>query len=86
VPAHTMAMLEPLGAARVSSVDGARFVVVGGAALDGKRFIYWNFVSSRKERIEQAASDWEQQRYAPVPGETERIPLPPKPPSWRRDS
>lgn len=81
---HTMAMLEPGSAATVSSAAGARFVVIGGAALDGRRFIYWNFVSSSRERIEQAASDWERQRYAPVPGETERIPLPPQPPSWRR--
>lgn len=79
---HTMAMLEPASAATVSTAAGARFVVIGGAALDGRRFIYWNFVSSSRERIEQAATDWEQQRYAPVPGETERIPLPPRPPSW----
>jgi redox-sensitive bicupin YhaK (pirin superfamily) len=84
VPAHTMAMLEFGAAARVSSETGARFVVIGGAPLDGKRFIYWNFVSSTRERIERAASEWEQDRYAPVPGETERIPLPPTPPSWKR--
>ena len=38
--------------------------------------MFWNFVSSSKERIAQASSDWEQQRYAKVPGETEFIPLP----------
>jgi redox-sensitive bicupin YhaK (pirin superfamily) len=84
VPAHTMAMLEFGAAVRVSSEAGARFVVIGGAALDGKRFIYWNFVSSSRERIERAASEWEQDRYAPVPGDSERIPLPPTPPSWKR--
>jgi redox-sensitive bicupin YhaK (pirin superfamily) len=84
VPDHTMAMLEPGAPARVSSQDGARFVVIGGAPLDGRRFIYWNFVSSSRERIERAASDWEQERYAPVPGETERIPLPASPPAWKR--
>jgi redox-sensitive bicupin YhaK (pirin superfamily) len=50
--------------------------VIGGAPLDGHRFIFWNFVSSSKERLAQAADDWEQQRYAKVPGETEWIPLP----------
>jgi redox-sensitive bicupin YhaK (pirin superfamily) len=84
VPQHTMAMLEPGAPTRVSSQAGARFVVIGGAPLDGRRFIYWNFVSSSRERIERAASDWEQERYAPVPGDTERIPLPPNPPAWKR--
>jgi redox-sensitive bicupin YhaK (pirin superfamily) len=84
VPQHTMAMLEPGAPARVSTQAGARFVVIGGAPLDGRRFIYWNFVSSSRERIERAASDWEQERYAPVPGDTDRIPLPPNPPAWKR--
>jgi len=38
--------------------------------------MWWNFVSSRKERIAQAAADWKAGRFAPVPGETEFIPLP----------
>ncbi len=71
-----MAYLEGGAQARVSSPDGAQLVVIGGAPLDGHRFMFWNFVSSRKERIAQASSDWEQQRYARVPGETEFIPLP----------
>lgn len=54
----------------------ARLVVIGGAALDGPRHMWWNFVSSRKERIVQAAADWEAQRLGQVPGETEFIPLP----------
>lgn len=72
----TMAYLEPGSAARVSSATGAQFVVIGGAPLDGHRFMFWNFVSSNKERLAKAADDWEQQRYATVPGETEWIPLP----------
>ncbi|TFW31874.1 pirin family protein [Massilia horti] len=84
VPAYTMAMLEPGVPVRVESQAGTRFVVIGGAALDGRRFIYWNFVSSSQERIEQAASDWEQERFRPVPGDSERIPLPATPPSWKR--
>jgi redox-sensitive bicupin YhaK (pirin superfamily) len=72
----TMAYLEPGTGARVSSATGVQFVVIGGAPLDGHRFMFWNFVSSSKERLAQAADDWEQQRYAKVPGETEWIPLP----------
>jgi redox-sensitive bicupin YhaK (pirin superfamily) len=73
---NLMAYLEPGSAARVSSAMGARFVVIGGAPLDGHRFMFWNFVSSSKQRIAKAAEDWEQQRYAKVPGETEWTPLP----------
>jgi redox-sensitive bicupin YhaK (pirin superfamily) len=53
-------------------------MLLGGAAMDGRRFIWWNFVSSTKERIEQAKADWREDRFGPVPGETERIPLPEK--------
>jgi len=59
--------------------------VIGGAPLDGKRFIFWNFVSSSRERIEQAARDWENDRFVPLAGDNERIPLPQWPPTWRRD-
>ena len=54
----------------------ARLMFLGGAALEGPRYIWWNFVSSRKERIEQAKEDWKTGRFAPVPNETELIPLP----------
>jgi Pirin C-terminal cupin domain len=54
--------------------------VLGGAPLDGHRHMWWNFVSSRKERIVQAAADWEAMRpeagMGQVAGETEFIPLP----------
>ncbi|HLW93662.1 MAG TPA: pirin family protein [Roseiarcus sp.] len=54
----------------------ARMIYLGGAALEGPRFIWWNFVSSSKERIETAKEDWKQGRFASVPGESEFIPLP----------
>ena len=54
----------------------ARLMFLGGSALDGPRYIWWNFVSSRRERIEQAKEDWKSGRFAPVPDETEFIPLP----------
>jgi redox-sensitive bicupin YhaK (pirin superfamily) len=54
----------------------ARFVMLGGAPMDGPRYIWWNFVSSRKERIEQAKADWKTGRFEGVPGDSEFIPLP----------
>jgi redox-sensitive bicupin YhaK (pirin superfamily) len=55
--------------------EESRVMVVGGEPL-GKRHIYWNFVSSSKERIEQAKSDWREGKFGKVPGEHEFIPLP----------
>ena len=54
----------------------ARVMLLGGEPMDGPRHIWWNFVSSSKERIEQAKADWQAGRFAKVPGETEFIPLP----------
>jgi redox-sensitive bicupin YhaK (pirin superfamily) len=71
-----MAVLAP-GDAEVIAPAGARFVVVGGARLDAPRHMWWNFVSSRKERILSASADWEAQRMGRVPGDDEFIPLPP---------
>ena len=52
------------------------FVMLGGAAMDGPRHIWWNFVSSSKDRIEQAKADWKSDNFAIVAGdETEPIPL-----------
>jgi redox-sensitive bicupin YhaK (pirin superfamily) len=53
-----------------------RMMFLGGDALEGPRHIWWNFVSSSKERIEQAKEDWKRGRFAHVPHETEFIPLP----------
>jgi len=54
----------------------ARLMFLGGAALEGPRYIWWNFVSSRLDRIEAAKADWKSGRFNPVPGESEFIPLP----------
>ncbi|WP_077002846.1 pirin family protein [Variovorax sp. KK3] len=76
VAQHTMAVL-PEGQGGVIETDAAvRAVVIGGEPLDGPRYITWNFVSSRRERILQAGDDWAAQRMGHVPGETEFIPLP----------
>jgi redox-sensitive bicupin YhaK (pirin superfamily) len=73
---HSMAVAAAGPVLRLTSPAGARLAVVGGAALDGPRHMWWNFVSSRKERIVQASADWEAQRMGQVPGEQEYIALP----------
>jgi redox-sensitive bicupin YhaK (pirin superfamily) len=61
----------------IRAVSDAHLTVFGGAAMDGPRHIWWNFVSSRKERIEQAKADWTAGHFQKVPGdEIEFIPLP----------
>lgn len=61
---------------RACDATPTRLMLLGGAPLDGPRHVWWNFVSSSKERIEQAKEDWQAGRFAPVPEETEFIPLP----------
>jgi redox-sensitive bicupin YhaK (pirin superfamily) len=63
----------------LKAAGDAHFVIVGGAPMDGPRHIWWNFVSSRKERIEQAKAEWKAGHFQKVPGdEIEFIPLPEK--------
>ncbi len=62
----------------VRATKPSRMMFLGGAALEGPRYIWWNFVSSRKERIEDAKEDWKSGRFKQVPGETDFIPLPEK--------
>jgi redox-sensitive bicupin YhaK (pirin superfamily) len=68
----------PRGAhARLEAIEDARVMLLGGAPLDGERHIYWNFVGSTTERIENAKRDWREGRFPKVPGdEHEFIPLP----------
>jgi redox-sensitive bicupin YhaK (pirin superfamily) len=76
VPAQLL-VLKPGDRIEVKAATDAHVIVVGGAAMDGPRHIWWNFVSSRKERIEAAKADWKAGRFAIVPGDTsEFIPLP----------
>ncbi|MEA1834732.1 pirin family protein [Methylobacterium durans] len=67
----------------VRATQDARFMVLGGEPMDGPRHLWWNFVSSRPERIEQAKEDWRQARFDSVPGDAEFIPLPEDPPPVR---
>jgi redox-sensitive bicupin YhaK (pirin superfamily) len=73
-----LAIIEPGTSVDISAAADARAMVIGGEAL-GSRQKYWNFVSSRPERIEQAKQDWKDQRFPQVPEESEFIPLPSEP-------
>ncbi|UCH74818.1 MAG: pirin family protein [Rhodospirillales bacterium] len=69
-------VLAPGATPTIRAAGAARLVLLGGEPMDGPRHIWWNFVSSRRERIEQAKEDWRQGRFDPVPGDDEFIPLP----------
>ncbi|NJN47962.1 MAG: pirin family protein [Candidatus Competibacteraceae bacterium] len=71
-----MIVLAPGHEAEIRASTIARIMLLGGEPLEGERHIWWNFVSSSAERIEQAKADWSAGRFAAVPGETEFIPLP----------
>jgi len=77
--AGQLLVFRALADADVTASAHARVLFFGGEPI-GERFLWWNFVSSRKERIAQAAADWRAGRFAPVPDETEFIPLPDNPP------
>ena len=63
----------------ITAVRDAHFVIAGGEPMDGPRHVWWNFVSSRRERIEQAKAEWKAGHFGKVPGdEIEFIPLPEK--------
>jgi len=72
----SMLVFRPGDRITVKASRRARLMFLGGASLEGPRYIWWNLVSSRKERIEQAKEDWKAGRFKAVPGETEFIPLP----------
>jgi redox-sensitive bicupin YhaK (pirin superfamily) len=60
----------------IEAVSAARLLLLGGDPLDGPRHVWWNFVSSSRERIEAAKADWKASRFPAVPGDNEFIPLP----------
>ena len=76
VSAGVLAVLADGSTATVSAESGAHIMICGGATLAGERTIWWNFVSSSRERLEQAKRDWRDGKFAEVPGETDFIPLP----------
>jgi hypothetical protein len=76
VEAGVLAVLEQRAKGTVTAESVARIMFVGGDALDGERYIWWNFVSSSRARIEQAKQDWRERRFDSVPGESDFVPLP----------
>ena len=75
-----LVVLEPDSSPVVTAPRGGRVFVVGGEPL-GHRFLSWNFVASTCELIRRAEDDWLAQRFPAIPGETEFIPLPARPPA-----
>jgi redox-sensitive bicupin YhaK (pirin superfamily) len=76
VSAGVLAVLNNGSRPGISTTDGAHVMLCGGDSLEGDRIVWWNFVSSSRERLEQAKSDWNEGRFDAVPGETDFIPLP----------
>lgn len=76
-PADRLLVFRPGDEIVIASPEGAHFMLFGGASLASPRYIWWNFVSSSRERIEQAKEEWKTGRFDIVPGDTEEfIPLP----------
>ena len=73
---NELIVLKPGAEVVIESTGGARVMLMGGEPFPEKRHIFWNFVSSRPDRLEQAKADWKDDRFAHVPGEHEFIPLP----------
>lgn len=72
---HRLAMVDPHQPVEITAEPAGRCIIIGGEPL-GKRHKWWNFVSSRPQRIEQAKQDWLDWKFGQVPDETEFIPLP----------
>lgn len=72
----TLALADGAPPPVLTAETDARVMLLGGAPLGEPRHIWWNFVASRRELIEQAKADWKAGRFAPVPGEPDALPLP----------
>lgn len=73
----TLYVLRPGHQARLSSAGGGRIMLMGGEAFATRRYVFWNFVSSSRDRINQAKQDWEALRFPLIPGDDQEfIPLP----------
>jgi redox-sensitive bicupin YhaK (pirin superfamily) len=73
-------VLAPGHAARLTSASGGRLMMMGGEAFPTRRYVFWNFVSSSRDRINQAKQDWKAMRFPLPPGDDQEfIPLPEKP-------
>jgi redox-sensitive bicupin YhaK (pirin superfamily) len=73
----TLYVLRPGYRARLASGSNARLMLMGGEAFSTRRHVFWNFVSSSRERINQAKEDWKAQRFPLIPGDDQEfIPIP----------
>lgn len=75
VSAGQLAVLDCDKAKSLQAIETSQIALFGGDPL-GERQMYWNLVSSRQDRLEQAKADWREGRFEPVPGDDEFIPLP----------
>lgn len=74
---HRLLIFRPGDAISIRALTPARIIIAGGEPVDGDRHLWWNFVSSSKERIEQAKADWKARKFGLIPGDAEEfIPLP----------
>ncbi len=71
-----MAVLRSGAPATLRTGGPAQVAILGGAPIEGERHLWWNFVSSSRERLERAKADWKEGRFPEVPGDPEFIPLP----------
>jgi redox-sensitive bicupin YhaK (pirin superfamily) len=76
IPMQHLVILDPATRPRLRAKTPVKAMLLGGEPLDAPRHMWWNFVSSSKDRIEQAKQDWTEGRFGAIPGETEFIPLP----------
>jgi len=77
---YVLYVIKPGVPMKLASREGGRAILLGGEAFTTHRYVHWNFVSSSRDRIEQAKEDWRERRFPSIPGDdTEFIPLPDRP-------
>ena len=74
--ASSLVVLKPGADITFTAESDCLCMLLGGAAMEGHRHLWWNLVSSRRERIEQAKTDWREGRFGKISGDEEYIPLP----------
>jgi redox-sensitive bicupin YhaK (pirin superfamily) len=80
MPKYALIVLKPGDVPALKSEKGARVMLMGGESFASERHVFWNFVSSNRDRIQQAKDDWSAGKFPKVPGDEEEwIPLPEKP-------
>ncbi|MEO0410720.1 MAG: pirin family protein [Pseudomonadota bacterium] len=75
-PGSMAVLKDNSGDASMTALEDSHIMLLGGESLEGERTIFWNFVHSDPAMIEAAKDAWREERFAAVPGESERIPLP----------